>query len=204
MPVPSTDSDTIYASLADLKLRLGITVTTWDTVLTSDLISASRKIDNDTGRRFYADALASARTYNPALCVVRSYDGDKILIEDAASAPTLLETGYQSTFTTVDSGSYEFGPDNALALGYPIQWILLPYGNLPWSWGRIRVTARWGWPSVPEAIKEACLLQASRLFSRRESPNGIAGTNDFGLIRVGRWDPDYESLLGAYEKSGFA
>jgi hypothetical protein len=46
--------------------------------------------------------------------------------------------------------------------------------------GAVSVTARFGWPTVPPAVKMATLLQASRLFSRRHSPFGILGSPETG------------------------
>ena len=44
----------------------------------------------------------------------------------------------------------------------------------------VKVTAVWGWPAVPTAIHQACLLQASRLLSRRDAPFGVAGSPEVG------------------------
>jgi hypothetical protein len=44
----------------------------------------------------------------------------------------------------------------------------------------VQVTALWGWSGVPDAIRQACLLQASRLLSRRDSPFGVAGSPEAG------------------------
>jgi hypothetical protein len=56
----------------------------------------------------------------------------------------------------------------------------------------IRITAAWGWDAVPDPIEEACLLQASRLLSRRDSPHGIAGSPEAGseIRLLERLDPD--------------
>ena len=46
----------------------------------------------------------------------------------------------------------------------------------------------------PEVV-EAILLLASRYYSRRNSPEGVAGWGDLGVIRVLSQDPDIERLL---------
>ena len=48
---------------------------------------------------------------------------------------------------------------------------------------------------VPEAVHTACLMVASRLWDRRQSPGGVLGTNDLGVIRVTGVDRDVEQLL---------
>jgi hypothetical protein len=48
----------------------------------------------------------------------------------------------------------------------------------------IRVTAKFGWPAVPGAVKLATLIQASRLFARRHAPFGMAGNPEVGQLRL--------------------
>lgn len=50
----------------------------------------------------------------------------------------------------------------------------------------------WGHPDVQEAI----LLLASRLYKRRQSPEGVAGFNSEGIVvRITRVDPDVLLLI---------
>ena len=48
----------------------------------------------------------------------------------------------------------------------------------------------------------ATLMLTARLYGRRQSPTGVAGVNDFGVVRVSRVDPDIASLLAAYRNHG--
>lgn len=66
--------------------------------------------------------------------------------------------------------------------------------------GRIQITGTWGWPAVPAKVHEACLIQASRLYKRRYSPEGVTGFgSEFGPIRLtARPDPDAVNLLAPY------
>ena len=60
------------------------------------------------------------------------------------------------------------------------------------NWVRERVM-----PEVfddPET-QEAIVLLASRLYKRRNSPEGVAGWGDLGVIRIMAQDPDIERLL---------
>lgn len=52
---------------------------------------------------------------------------------------------------------------------------------------------------VPHTIRLAVLMQASRWFRRRLSPEGVAGFSDFGAVRVTRIDPD---IMDAITSSG--
>lgn len=62
----------------------------------------------------------------------------------------------------------------------------------------MRISGVWGWPAVPDAVKAACRIQVSRVFKRADSPLGVAGFGEFGVVRVSRLDPDVESLLAPY------
>jgi len=189
-----------YAQLTDLKARLQITTSANDTELQSKLTTASRDIDQDCNRRFYLDGSTSARIYNPLNRQYPTPQGMKLIIDDIGDATGLtVELGTVAAGVFTASGTitgYETGPDNAIVQGGPITWLLRTY--IPWVFyplQRIRVTAKWGWPAIPPQIAEACLLRAARLWTRQESPDGTRGAGDFGVIRVGRFDPDYDALI---------
>lgn len=52
--------------------------------------------------------------------------------------------------------------------------------------------------TIPAPVHQAILLYAAKLYARKDSPHGIAGTGEFGVIRTGRYDSDAEQLLGPY------
>ena len=69
----------------------------------------------------------------------------------------------------------------------------------------VRVTGVWGWSAVPIAVKQATIIQGARIFKRNDSPLGIAGFGDMGVIRVGsQLDPDVRQLVEVYRKVRFA
>ncbi len=187
-----------YATLAELKAMRHITDASQDTPLQSALTRASRAIDTKTSRRYYLDGSATARTYNPngrTLCV----DGGHLLLVDDIGSTTglVVERGTTvSGWTAVTD--YETHPDNALTLGRPVTGLLLPSGLWPSGSTRVRVTARWGWPSTPDEIVQACLILANRLYLRKDSPEGVAGSAEWGVIRLSRWDPDVEALISPF------
>ena len=61
-----------------------------------------------------------------------------------------------------------------------------------------------GSATVPAPIFQAILLYAAKFYQRQNSPDGVAGTAENGLIRTGRYDSDAESLLGPYVGIGVA
>lgn len=56
----------------------------------------------------------------------------------------------------------------------------------------------------PAHIDLALKMQAGRLWKRRQTPEGVQGVADFGVIRVTRFDPDIDDLLADYMPIGIA
>jgi hypothetical protein len=189
-----------YVSLSTLKAVLRITDTDDDVALQLALSGACRSIDEHCGRQFGAESTAVARFYSAA------YDLDRgryvVAIDDLATVTDLAVAvadteGTYDRALTVDT-DYTLQPRNAAADARP--WTLL-VGNsgttLPAGEGAIRVTARWGWAAVPDMIEQATLIQATRLFRRKDSPFGVAGSPETGseLRLLARLDPDVALLV---------
>lgn len=68
--------------------------------------------------------------------------------------------------------------------------------------GLVQITGTWGWPQIPADINQACVMHAARIFNRKDSPQGVAGWGEFGVIRVGRTDPDVVAFLDPYQYYG--
>ncbi|MFJ8163816.1 head-tail connector protein [Streptomyces sp. NPDC096136] len=192
-----------YAALSVLKQMLGVedSDTSRDVLLTSALAAASRSIDTATGRRFYLDPVASPRTYRPADRTVNDTGGARLLLDDAGADPVTVETGSAGTWTALSD--YETGPENALARGRPITSLIRASGRWGTGPARVRVTARWGWPAVPDEIVQATLIQAARLFKRKDSPEGVTGSAEWGVVRLSRRDPDVWGLIEHFVLPGF-
>jgi hypothetical protein len=47
-------------------------------------------------------------------------------------------------------------------------------------------------------VQQAILLLASRLYKRRQSPEGVAGWEEMGAVRIIARDPDVERLIEQY------
>lgn len=50
----------------------------------------------------------------------------------------------------------------------------------------------------PDPLFTATVMEAGRLYRRRDSVDGTVGWGDMGVVRVGPKDPDIETLLAAY------
>lgn len=193
-----------YGGIELLKSRLGIEAsdTTRDGQLLSALGAASRGIEQATGRRFWLDEAPVARVYNPRRRLVREDDGELLLTDDIGSTDGMVvEVGNGATYTPVTD--YETWPENALADGKPVTGLLRPFGIWGVTGTRIRITTRFGWPAEPDPITEASLIQAARLFRRKDSPEGVTGSSEWGVVRLSRRDPDVWNLIEPYILPGF-
>ena len=192
-----------YGDLASLKAALGITDSLRDAGLTSALVATSRWIDNYCGRRFYLDSAVSQRVYNPD----RLLNGAQFLTDDIGdNVGLIVETGSATLGWAVVTPYVETAPDNAVARNRPVT-SLIRVDGIPWvcAWaGRVRLTARWGWPAVPDAVNQAAVIQAARLFKRKDSPEGVLGNSEWGAVRVSRVDPDVMALIGPFAIGGWA
>ncbi|NJP33688.1 phage gp6-like head-tail connector protein [Micromonospora thermarum] len=69
----------------------------------------------------------------------------------------------------------------------------------------LRITARYGWPALPGKIAQAALIQSMRLAKRPDTPEGVAGSAEWGgVIRMARLDPDVAALVESVTGPGFA
>jgi hypothetical protein len=193
-----------YVTLEELKSQFGIEP--GDTTRNADLdrarASASRSIDKTTGRRFWLDPTPVQRVFNPRGRIVREDDGELFLVNDIGSVTGLVVESGSGTSWSEFTG-YETSPDNALADGRPITGLLRVLGTWGTSTSRLRVTAQFGWPTVPDDIHEAALILAARLYKRKDSPEGIIGSAEWGVRNLSRRDPDVWNLIEPYIIPGF-
>jgi len=193
-----------YATLAEVKSALRITDTIDDSLLEMAIESASRLLDSYTARSFY-NAGTAARYY----AATNDYQTD---IDDAVSiSEVATDFSADGTYDTIwQASDYEVLPLNGRVDGLPV-----PYNGLraigDYTFpiyngeGLVKVTGVWGWSAIPIAIKQATIIQASRIFKRLDSPLGILSSPELGFMRVGsRLDPDVAQLVDPYRIVKFA
>jgi len=192
-----------YASEAEFKRWIGITDTTDDAVVREVLDTASREIDREVRRFFYQTSAGTVRYYT-------AVNADELLIDDCVTLTAVVtdngaDRTYAYTWTATD---YDLLPENAAAANEAYTLLATAPGGdyrLPVGVTKgVKLTGTWGWPAVPDEIKQACLLRAAWLFKRKDTPLGVAGSSDLGMIRVGRWDPDFDKLIAPYRQPGVA
>jgi hypothetical protein len=188
-----------YITVPELKAYIGLADTIDDVVMVSAISAASRAVDHATNRQFGVVAAAEQRTYRAR----PDYElGCWVVdVDDFQSVTGLV-------VSVVDAGvvaTYVKEPFNASQKGRP--WTRIAFTSdsefTPDTHPHeVAVTAVWGWTAVPVPVKQATLLQASRLFSRRHSPFGVAGSPDLGseLRLLSKLDPDVEVSLRDFRR----
>lgn len=198
-----------YATSADLKayLRIPDLDTVDDAQIALALEAASRAIDDHTHRQFGLVAAPEARYFTP----VWDYRRNRyvVAIDDLMTVTGLVialdSVGDGTYATTVVNADVQFLELNAAPKGKPWEKLILPASaSVSAKDGSVRVTARWGWSTVPDAVKQVCLFQANRAFKRREAPFGISGSPDTGigneLRLLGRFDTETVTNLAPYKR----
>ena len=197
-----------YATRNQVKaaLRIGTADTIDDDLIDNCVGAASRLIDGYCNRRFWQTGTAEARVY-------QAEDSFYCSIDDIAGTALTLKTSTQADGTfdlTWSRSDYQLEPlngnldgltwsyDKIRAVGdYLFPTVNANYGDQ----ALVQVTAVFGWPSVPEPVTQATIIQASRIFKRYDSPLGVAGFGDLGAIRVSRFlDPDMAQLVEPYRR----
>lgn len=180
-----------YVTAADLKAYVRISDTTDDVQIALAITAASRAVDRNCNRQFGLVAAPETRTYTAA------WDKDRckyvVQIDDLMTVTGLTIS------TDAAVTDYSLQPSNADVKGEPWTRVVLNAGGTLTEDG-VTVTAKYGWTTVPVAIQQATLLQASRLFTRRQAPFGVAGSVELGseMRLLAKVDPDVAVVLGPY------
>ena len=186
-----------YATLAEVKAAMRIIDNVDDDLLELAIDAASRQIDGHCERVFYSTE--TARIYT-------ALDNYLVEIDDLAAITELLTSsdgdGFDTTWASTD---YQLEPLNGQAGGIssPATFIRATGDFLFPRLGQealVKVTGTFGWSAIPTAIKQATLILAQRQFKRYDSPLGVAGIGDIGIIRVSRIDPDVASLIAPFRR----
>lgn len=191
-----------YASAAELAHFIGdASVGSDNAELTLAVETASRSVDRCCNRQFGSLDAPESRQFTAA------YDPGRrrwiIPVDDFATTDGLIVESTDAQGISVISG-YVPGPVNAVVAGGVWTSLVIESGGpvVPTSSENgVRVTAKWGWPEVPGAIKLATLIQASRLFARRQAPFGVAGNPDVGQLRLlERLDVDLVTSVRLFQR----
>lgn len=195
-----------YVSTAEIKAHAEITDTDDDTEIEAVRAAVSRLIERYTGRQFNDAGSATARVFEPI-------GPAWVRVDDFSTTSGLVvehDTGLDGTYATaIASTNYTLEPVNGVVdgqTGHPYRSIRLHNG---YSFTRaanrptVRITAQWGWTAVPADVKQACLLECTRVFRRKYTPDGLlaetsAGVAGFAIRVPTELDRTTRALLAPY------
>ena len=181
--------DDAYATLAEYKAVAGHTGTGDDTVITRDLKTVSRWLEQKLGRFFAKDTVDQTRLY-----IVPSRS-DTLWIDDLSAAPTSIKIdedndGLVTDETALAATDFEVRPLNALVQPEKEAYthiVLTPWGDdVNFARGlRVQVVGKFGWPAVPNQVLTAC-IEFTRLL-RLETPRSTTRITELeGTIAMSR------------------
>jgi hypothetical protein len=172
-----------YITLANMKSYLAMQEDDrYDDELTDAAGSISSEINGHCNRQFNKQTGATSRIF---VADSAAY----VKIDDFWTTTGLvIESGpaYGTVWTAAD---YDLYPLNGVVdgvPGWPYYTIRVSdFGGLRFVRGqKIRVTAQWGWTAVPAPVTQAAKIMAAATFQIKDAPFGVAGSDQWGSIRV--------------------
>jgi hypothetical protein len=194
-------------TLEQAKSALNIQDAADNTLVELAVGAASRSIENYVGHRFFIDAAVTVRQFN-------ADDTSSLTIPEGIATATGLivqtDAAGDGTFETTLTINTDFvlEPVNSLVLypARPYTEIRLLTGSFPQPANGqpgVKVTAKFGWPAIPDDVTLACILLAKDLVKAKDAPFGVAGTSDFGVLRI-RQNATVIALLQPYRPAFLA
>lgn len=196
-----------YVTLDAVKDELGRTDVANDTRIMAAINSASRQIDDYTGRRFWQDSTVVAREFYADDALELQSSVDAVLdISTTTGLIVKLDDGDDGTFSTTltINTDYVLTPANAADDGEPFTGIRLVDGlyrfpNSSSNRPGVQVTAKFGWASIPDPVVQACLIQSVLLYKATDAALGGLSFGDGAFLRVrGGLNPIAQSLVDRY------
>jgi hypothetical protein len=189
----------------DVKQALGIPIpdTVDDVRIELACSAATQMIQQYCQRQFTIDSTATARVFVPE-------SWDLVFSEDFYTTTDLvlqtdpgLDGSFSQTWTATD---YQLEPLNQETYGEAWPYHTVRAVNslyFPQDYGRVtvKVTAKWGWASIPYAVKQAAVLQAILIFKSSDAPFGATPFADTGILRLrSALHPTAAALVQNYRK----
>ena len=209
-----------YATTADLQGYLQASKASDNTAIWTSLLTAvSRFIDRKTGQYFYAAGTATRYFDGDG---TRHLDtGQHPFYSLTALKQAHFENEPTSTWITVSgdgvtpgSTNFWFFPANPRLIGSTadqtaqrpyngVDLAIIPSPNTTYlpsfmpGYRTISVTANWGWPQIPDDIKDMTLKVAARMWNQYQASWAIErGTPEIGVMDVSKhFDMEDEHLL---------
>lgn len=207
-----------YCTLAQMQDELGQDITDMvdPTKLEASIAAASRQIDAYCGRFFYVNGSVVDRQFyadhprwvdlsRPGVegADISSTTGLVVRVDvngDGTYAQTLTITTDYIVLPANAADEVPARPYTEIQLVTTASAYFINFYNRP----GVQITAKFGWPAVPDDITKACLIQTGQLYKAKDAPFGVATFGDMGGLRVGSsMNPIARGLCDPYRKSSF-
>lgn len=178
----------LYVESAAFKESVSIPDTATDADVTMALGAASRAVERVTNRKkFWKDTSPVTQKYT-------AYSTNQVFLDD-----DVVQIN-QVTVDGVTVTDYLPEPLNAAAEGEPYTWLSSDSCVFTSTKrGGIQVTGLFGWPAIPDEVRQMVTILAARLLMRtRQAPFGIVtvGSIDSAAVQLARTDPEMALLVG--------
>jgi len=197
-----------YCTLAEIKTYLGLSGSGQDDNSENAIEGTSREIDAICGRFFY-QTTSEAKYFTPVNPIYLEVPD----ISTPSGLAVLIDTndnGTHDTTLTINTDFYtsplDAGNDVDGVQYQPITEIKILDTRSSERFDttivkQVKVTCQWGWSAVPHAIRQATLIQATRLFKRKDTPFTVYGSEQTGTVELfQKFDPDAMKLIKRYIK----
>lgn len=168
-----------YITLASLSAELQIPDRLDDARLEQAISAASRQIDAHCGRAFWAEASAAARQFQ----ATSSTMVEVVDISTRTDLVVAIDEQDDGTFSTTLTETTDFllYPLNADLETPARPWNeIRAIDNYNFPTGRrpgVQVTAKFGYPAIPDAVASACMIQAKNIYK-------VTGAGVFGSMQI--------------------
>lgn len=196
-----------YVSAAELKTVLDIGDTVDDAAIDRAIGSASRLVDSWCGQRFWKDPSATVRyltPQQPRVILLASAASDVESVGIVSVTALAVDTTGDGSFATswTEDTEYHLAPRGAVEADRPYTQVRTLAGR-SWPSGHesVKITGVFGWPSVPDEVVQATLIQAQVLFKRTTEGAAPIVTMDGATLPGGSkyLDREAQLLLGPYQ-----
>jgi hypothetical protein len=196
---------TLPQLLAEVTTNGQVLGSDWDAAGEMALNAASRQVDAHCGRRFWQDDTVQTRQYyaeNYYECETDDISTVTGLIVKTDTADT---GGFDTTLTiTTEFLVLPLNAADRVPVWPYTELRLVDVQSFPMSGsGRpgVQVTAKFGWPAVPDDVVKATLIEATQLFKANAAIFGGLSFGDAGFMRVREGlNPMAAALLAPYVK----
>lgn len=183
-----------YATAAEYRAAVLKDSTAEDAVVLIDLTSVTRYIERKLGQFFTQDANVVARLYEGSGTRRLRLDTHGNIPGIATLTGLVVKVDLNGDYDVSDSGEtitidthFWAGPQDADKGAEPWPWThldIMPTNTVLSAWPAreraVEVTAKYGWPAVPAAVKRACIELTAIL--RLETPRAKAVVSESGEI----------------------